>query len=105
MKLDYDSTLMVKENSFLRNYLSCHKTGLWKKKFSLRLEMILSVISCKRKNIIFYEKNLKFTKNITFNNVSLLSLFTNFLLIFKIGNSRVVENISPRKISDDLYTE
>ena len=37
--------------------------------FILRLEMILSVISYERKNVIFYEKNFKLTKSNTFNNV------------------------------------
>ena len=32
----------------------------------LRLEIILSVVSYERKKM-FYEKNLKFMKNITFN--------------------------------------
>ena len=37
----------------------------------LRFEMILLVVSYKKKNIIFYEKNPKLTKNNTFNNVFL----------------------------------
>ena len=36
---------------------------------SLRIEMILSIVFHERKNIIFYEKNLIFMKNDTFNNV------------------------------------
>ena len=36
----------------------------------LRLEKILSVVAYKRKNIIFYEKNLKLTKNNTSDNDS-----------------------------------
>ena len=49
----------------------------------LRLGMILSVVYSKKENIIFYEKNVKLTQNITFNNFcfqqnfSLLSLLTN----------------------------
>ena len=35
----------------------------------LRLEIILSVMSYKRKNIIIYEKDLKLAKSNTFNNV------------------------------------
>ena len=34
----------------------------------LRLKMILSIMSHERKNMIFYEKNLKLSKNNTFNN-------------------------------------
>ena len=34
----------------------------------LRLEMILSGVFYERKNIIFYEKNLKLRKNNTFNS-------------------------------------
>ena len=40
----------------------------------LRLEMILSVVSYERKNII-HEKNLKLTKNNTFNNVFVIEFF------------------------------
>ena len=35
----------------------------------LKFEMIFSIMSYERKNIIFYEKNLKATKNNTFINV------------------------------------
>ena len=52
----------------------------------LRVKMI-SVLFYERKNTIFYEKNLKFTRNNTFINVFcngvflLLSLITNYLEI------------------------
>ena len=48
----------------------CQKSDLWKKSFSMisRLEIILSVVSYERKDIVFM-KNLKFTKNKTFNSV------------------------------------
>ena len=36
----------------------------------LRFEIILSIVSYERKNIIFYERNLKHTKNNAFNTVS-----------------------------------
>ena len=41
----------------------------------LKVEIILSIISYERKYIIFYEKNLKLTKNSTFNNVFLIEFF------------------------------
>ena len=49
-----------------------------------RNEIILSIVCDKRNNIIFYEKNVKLTKNITFDNVfviefSLQSPLTKFL--------------------------
>ena len=49
-----------------------------------RFKIILSVASHKRKNSIFYEKNLKLTKTNTFNNVfviefSLTITFKEFL--------------------------
>ena len=57
-----------------------------KKSFSmiLRLEMILSVVFYERINIIFYEKNLKLTKNNTFNNVFCNTIlpYYRFLIIF-----------------------
>ena len=66
--------------------LSCPKSSLWKKSFSiiLKLEMILSVVSYERKNIL-YEKNLKLTKNNTFNNVLWNRIFSynRFLAMFK----------------------
>ena len=40
----------------------------------LRLEIILSVMSYERKNIIFHEKNLKVTKNNTINDFLILIL-------------------------------
>ena len=51
----------------------------------LRLEMILLVVSYERKNIIFYEKNLKCTKNNNFNIVFLNIIFPyyHFLQFFK----------------------
>ena len=51
--------------------------SLRKNRFSmiLRLEIILPVMSYERKNIIFYEKNLKLTKNKTFNNVLFIRIF------------------------------
>ena len=41
-----------------------------KKKISMifKLKMLLSAMTNERKNIIFYTKNVKFTKNKTFNN-------------------------------------
>ena len=51
---------------FLLMYLSCHKTGLEKSiPMILRLEIILWVVSHRRIEIIFYNKNLKLTKNDT----------------------------------------
>ena len=44
----------------------------------LRLEMILSVMSYGRKNIIFYEQNLKLTENNTFNNDNEKFYYKNF---------------------------
>ena len=120
----------------------------------LRFEMILSVVSYERNNIIFHEKSLKLPKNNNFNNVFCnriflhylltkfleffmkpffwkifyttlvfpiskvkysvaeideriffketfsffpITIFEDFLLTFEIGNSRVVENILPKK--------
>ena len=50
-----------------------------------RLEIILSVVSYARKNIILYEKNLKLAKNDTFNNVFFIefSRTTAFYQFFK----------------------
>ena len=50
----------------------------------LKHEIILPVVSYDKKNIIFYEKNLKLTKNNTFNNVSCNKIFpyNRFLSIF-----------------------
>ena len=42
----------------------------------LRLEMILLVVFYERKNVIFYEKYLKVTKNNTFNNYLLKIIFS-----------------------------
>ena len=46
--------------------------------------MILSIMSYKRKDIIFYEKHVKLTKNNTFNNVFCNGVFPHyrFLSIF-----------------------
>ena len=60
-----------------------------------RLEMMLSV----EKNL-FFEKNLKLTKSNTFFKQLYLNIS---LLIFKIGNNRVVENIFPEKNDEDLF--
>ena len=49
--------------------------------FKFIVEMILLAVSYERKNIIFYEKNLKLTKHNTFNNVFYNRIFPyNFLL-------------------------
>ena len=64
----------------------CQKSGICKKIFSmiLRLEMVLSVVSDGRKNIIFYEKNSKLKKSNTFINVSCNRIYPyHFLLIFQ----------------------
>ena len=47
------------------------------KSINLRIEIILSVVSYERKNIIVYEKNVKLSNNNTFNNV-----FCNIILIY-----------------------
>ena len=44
----------------------------------LKLEIILSVVSYEMKNITFYEKHLKFTKNNTFNNVFCDTIFSRY---------------------------
>ena len=51
--------------------MSCQKLSFCKIKFFMisRLEIILSIVSYERKKIISYEKEFKFTKNNTFNNV------------------------------------
>ena len=59
----------------------------------LRLEMILSVVSYEKKNIIFYEKNLKPTTNNTFND---LLKFNHFK---KIGKKRYSKKKSYHKNS------
>ena len=53
---------------------------------SLRLEMISSIVSNERKNIILYEENLKLMKNNTFSNVFYNRIFPHYrlLLISKI---------------------
>ena len=50
--------------------------GSLEKSFSmiLRIEM-MSVVSYKRKNIIFYEKNFKIMKNNTFHSFFLIEFF------------------------------
>ena len=61
------STKLMKIPPFINLFwvLSCEKSGLWKTKFSitLLLEMMLSVVSYEEKIIVFYDKNLKLTKN------------------------------------------
>ena len=56
-------------------------------KFSviLRFEMILSVMSYERKNIIFYGRNLKFTKKNTFDHFFVIEFFSyyRFIQIFQ----------------------
>ena len=55
----------------------------------LRLEMILSIVSYERKNMFFYEKHSKLTKNNTFNDAKIatriflkITIFKNFILYF-----------------------
>ena len=57
---------------------NCTKNQVSRKKsFSAisKHEIILSVVFYERKNIIFYERNLKFTKNNTFNNIICDTIF------------------------------
>ena len=51
----------------------------------LGLEIILSVVSSERKNIVFHEQNQKLTKNNTFNDFFFNRIFPyyRFLPIFK----------------------
>ena len=88
-----------------------------------RLEIILSVVAYERENNIWYEKNLKLMKSNSFKDifcnriVFLLSLLTNllkmigffkitifedFLVIFKIGKYRIRENTFSKRIRYDL---
>ena len=54
------------------------------KKVLLWLEVIFLVVSYERKDILFYEKNLKFSKNNTFDNIFCNRIFPyyRFLPIF-----------------------
>ena len=82
---------------------------------TLRLEMILSYVSYGRKNITFYEKNIKLTKNDTLNNVfcnrifpyyRLLTIFFKWCFIFlgKIFSTNLLFHIlNLSKTSSKMY--
>ena len=62
----YDSTIQILKNSDL-----CQKSGLWTRKFfsDFKNRNYISVLSYERRNIIFYDKNLKLWKSNYCNNV------------------------------------